>query len=200
MAVKGSKIPSYIELMEHADLLSKIPKGKTVVDVDRLDKLFKDENRAEAIKWDFTFDDSLKKLLILHFSQRDEEVKKLMNNINMVQKARLAYALGLFDKTALKNFAQIHDIRCTFAHSINTSFADSKVLKFVRKLSTTQGLKVTKKNSLKFYISGLEACLTNIVDAFQQEVYRQAALQSGRIKENKSENQRRGKKTKKRKN
>jgi len=57
MAAKGSKGLSYAELMKHADLFSKIPKGKTVVDVDRLDKLFKDENRVEAINWDSAFDD-----------------------------------------------------------------------------------------------------------------------------------------------
>jgi DNA-binding MltR family transcriptional regulator len=182
MAAKGSKIPSYFELMKTADLFSKIPKGKTLIDVEKLDKLIKDENRIEAINWVSSFDNSLKILLILHFSQRDKEVKTLMNNINMIQKARLAYALGLFDKTALKNFAQIHDIRNRFAHNLGTSFADSKVLKFVRNLSTTQGRKVTEKNSYEFYISALEACLKNIVDAFQQEVYRQAALMSAKKK------------------
>jgi len=178
MAAKGSKRQSLFELMEHADMFSGIPKGKTVVDVDKLDKLLKDENRVEAINWHFTFDDTLKNLLSIHFSQWDKEVKKLMNNINMVQKARLAYALGLFDKTALKNFAQIHDIRNTFAHSFGTSFADSKVLKSVGKSSIAKGRKVTAKNSYKFYKSALGACIKNLKEALQQEEYRQAALRS----------------------
>lgn len=178
MAAKGSK-PDYTKI---ASYFTDIPEGSTTINIERLNKLFTDEKRVEALNWDAFFNESLKRLLFLHFSRRDNEVKKLMENINMVKKARLAYALGLIDKTALKNFAQIREIRNRFVHNLGTSFADSKVLKFVGKLSTTQGLMVTAKNSFKFYTSALRACLTNIQEALQQEVYRQAALRGWKKK------------------
>jgi len=112
-------------------------------------------------------------IIELTFSGRTKEVEKLMNSTNMVQKARLTYILGLIDKTVLNDLEQIHNIRNIFAHSFKASFADTKVLKFVRKLSTAKGQEVTAKNSFEFHLSARNKCMVHInavLDKEEQEL------------------------------
>jgi hypothetical protein len=112
-----------------------------------------------------TFDvEFLPNIIVGTFPQRTKEVEKLMNGINMVQKARLAYILGLIDKTVQHDLEQLHEVRNIFAHSRSASFANTKVLKFVRKLSTAKGQEVTAKNSYKFYEDAESKCVRHLHD------------------------------------
>lgn len=173
MATKGSK-PDYTKI---ASYFTDIPEGSTTINIGRLEKLFTDEMRVEALNWDAFFNDLLKDLLTLHFVQRDKEVETLMQNINMAKKARLAYALGLIDRTSLNDFVRIRNIRNKFAHRIGATFADTDICKECKGLSTAKDKKtVTVKNSYKFYISALKVCLTRGAEAAKQEVNRQAML------------------------
>ena len=184
MAAKGSK-PDYTKI---ASYFTDIPEGSTTINIERLNKLFTDEKRVEALNWDAFFNESLKRLLTLHFVQQDKDVEMLMQNINMAKKARIAYALGLIDRTALNDFVRIHNIRNEFAHRFDATFADTAIRRECMRLSTAKDQKtVTAKNPYKSYISALRACRTNIQEAFKQEQYRQAALMMAR-EESKTEN------------
>ncbi len=187
MAAKNSKPVEYVELSGTINVLKKIPKGKTLIDNDKLKQLEKDNRRIGVLNIHAVFNESLEMSLILRFSKEDEKVEKLMGNISMVRKAGLAYALGIIDETALNDFAQIHDIRGRFAHSSNTGFTDKKVLKFVRKLSTAKGKKVTGKNSFKCFQSAMAKCIKCLNDAFQQGIYRLAAIESLKEREAKGD-------------
>jgi len=173
MAEKGSK-PDYTNI---ASYFTDIPEGSTTINIGRLEKLFTDEMRVEALNWDTLFNDLLKDLLTIHFVKRDKEVETLLQNINMAKKARLAYALGLIDRTSLNDFVRIKNIRDKFAHKLDANFADTDICKECERLSTAKDQKtVTTKNSYKFYISALKVCLTRGAEALKQEVNRQATL------------------------
>ncbi len=189
MAAKSSKGPNYAELAEY---FSGVPAGKTLVDLDELNKLLEDTKRVQVINWDTMFDHSLKNLLLIHFSRRNKNVQKLFEPSNggplvsLTHKARLAYALGIIDKTFLNDLEHIHKIRNEFAHSIEINFSDTKVLKFVEKLSTAKGHKVTAKNSHTLYKNANNKCLKSLKKVSQQEIYRQAMLQEAKKKGQKS--------------
>jgi len=173
MAAKGSK-PDYTNI---ASYFTDIPEGSTTINIGRLEKLFTDEMRVEALNWDTLFNDLLKDLLTTHFVKRDKEVETLLQKINIAKKARLAYALGLIDRTSLNDFVRIKNIRNKFAHKLDANFADADICKECKGLSTTKDQKtVTAKNAYKFYISALKVCLTRGTEALKQEVNRQATL------------------------
>jgi len=185
MEAKNRKPVKYVELS--ATITNKIPKGMTLIDNDKLKQLEKDNERIEVLNIHAIFDEYLETSLILHFSKGDEKVKKLMGKISMVNKAGLAYALGIIDETALNDFAQIHDIRGRFAHSSRTNFTDKKVLKFVRQLSTAKDKKVTEKNSFKCFQIAKAKCIKCLNNAVQQEFYRLAAIKSLKEQESKGD-------------
>ena len=91
---------------------------------ERFEKWKGDKKRIEALNWDIWFDETLKDLLMSHFSRHDKTVDILFepNNgalVSLTNKARLSYALGLIDKTLQNDFEQIHKIRNRYAHMIS---------------------------------------------------------------------------------
>lgn len=149
MATKDIIDLSYSELMKHADFFS---------------ETLKNEYRITVLDWDTIFDNFLKYLLMLRFLRRDKAVKKLFEPsiggplVSLTHKARLAYALGIIDITALNDFENIHNIRNKFAHNTSMNFSNTEVLKLVKKLSTAKGKKVTAKNSFEFSNSTADKC------------------------------------------
>ena len=135
------------------------------VSVSRIEwiQAMEDEKRSTAILQPIGLDLMLKVIILNNFRQRAEDVDKLMKSMNMIQKARLAHILGLISKTVLNDLEQLHEIRNKFAHSFEASFASTKVLGFVRNLSTAKGGVITKKNSYEFYSTALGKCLARLV-------------------------------------
>ena len=113
--------------------------------------------RAKVLISDAVFDDLLQSLLEVNFSQKDKDVAKLFDHKNngplcsLTQKARLAYALGLINKTALNDLNRMHIVRNRYAHLQKPSFSDPEIAKACSKLSTTKGHKVTANNYMEFY-------------------------------------------------
>lgn len=189
MAAKDITDFSYAELVQHLDLLKKIPKDKKLIDISEFDKLKKNDERINVLDCDTVFDDFLKYLLMLRFSREGKDVMKLFEPsiggplVSLTHKARLAYALGIIDKTALNDYEYVHKIRNEFAHSTETSFGDTNVINHVQKLSPAKGHKATAKNSFNFFLGAQVKCLKWLKDAYQQEIYRLAAIESLKEKE-----------------
>ena len=156
--------------------LSGIPEGKKLIDISSLDSLKKDKKRVKVIDGDTMLDFCFRGLLILYFSKRDKDVRKLFDPsiggplVSLTNKARLAYALGLIDKTALKDLEYMHKIRNEFAHSIDVNFTKTRIIKLVKSLSTAQSHKVTARNSYNLYIKALDKCWASFVDTINQDV------------------------------
>lgn len=186
MPAKTSKGLSYSELINKFSKLPGIPKDKELIDINKLKKLKKDEERIGAINWDTTFDQILKEILCIHFSREDKNVTKLFEPsiggplVSLTHKARLLYAMGLIDAEALKDLEDIHKIRNEFAHSIKADFSDTKVLKHIKNLSTSKGHKVKGTDASIYFNSAIAKCIEHIKVALQQEEYRQATLKSGK--------------------
>jgi len=160
---------------DHA-LFSGILEGLETIRGASPDKLFEDKKRVEVITWDAYFDSFLKGSLVMHFSRNDTNVKELFNPNrggplgSLINKARFAYALGLIERTTLKDLEQIHKIRNKFAHSIKINFADKEIVGFVKSLSTVNDSDdVTAKNSYKFFKSALEKCEECLYQVVVQE-------------------------------
>lgn len=170
----SSKGSSYEHLMKHAGLLSKMPNGKTLIDTDKLKQLEKDNKRVGVLNIDTFFDGILKDIFMIRFSKRDKEIELFFDPnsggalVSLTNKARLAYALGIIDKTALNDFKYIHKIRNEFAHSVDANFADTEVITFVKKLSTAKGKNVTAKNSYKCFQSSEDKCLECLDEALDR--------------------------------
>ena len=128
-----------------------------------------DQKRSTTILVDISFDILLADIIEGNFPQRTKDVQKLMNGINMIQKARLLYILGFIDKMVLKDLEQIHEIRNKFGHSFEASFAFTKVLKFVRKLSTAKAHEVTPENSYKFYHNAGTKCQNYLIAIYEKQ-------------------------------
>jgi len=149
--------------------------GKTLIDIGKLKKLEAYKQRMEVINIDTLADGLLAQILTQRFSQKDKEVKKLFDPstggplVSLAHKARLAYALGIIDKTAMKDLENIHKIRNEFAHGIETDFANAEVLKYVANLSACQDHKVTARNSYMFYVNTIYTCLKSIAEAQRRE-------------------------------
>ncbi|MHC4230398.1 MAG: hypothetical protein ACYSW0_23440, partial [Planctomycetota bacterium] len=103
--------------------------------------------------------------------KRTKDVQNVMNNpnINMALKARLAYILGLIDKTVRNDLLKIHDIRCKFGHNFEASFAHTEVLKLVQKLSTAKDHKATAKNSHELFKSTGVKCRDHIMAVYEKQ-------------------------------
>lgn len=137
----------------------------------------KDKERSNAILWDIGMDIMLTGIILGTFPRQNlEDAEKLMGNpnINMILKAKLAYVLQLIDKTVLNDLKQIHNIRNKFAHSFDANFADTEVLKLVRKLSITKGQEVTQENSYKFYESTVMICTDYIMAVLDKQKLKNA--------------------------
>ena len=179
MAAKDSKGTNSINIAEY---FSGAPEGKMLIDIRSLNELLADTKRVQAINMDTIFDNMVKKLLLSHFSQQGKTVEELFDTnirgplVSLTHKAKLLYALGLIDKIARKDLEYIHRIRNKFAHSVEASFADTEVVKCVRKLSAAKDQEITERNSYKFYHKALGKCKKSLIEAFNQEMYRQAML------------------------
>lgn len=145
--------------------VSEILADQIPVDQEQWDKAMEDKKRSTAIQQPIAFDIMLAAIIRPFFPGRNKDVKKLMDGINMVQKARLAYLLELIDKKVYNDLEQIHGIRNKFGHRFDASFAQTKILKLVEKLSTAQGKEVTPKNSFKFYESASAKCVIHFITA-----------------------------------
>ena len=147
---------------------------KVSIERKQWEKAMKNQKRAHAILRPIGLDILLAAIIERNFPQRNEDVQRLVNGINMVQKARLVYILGLINKTVLEDLEQIHEIRNKFAHSFDASFAYTKVLDFVRKLSTAKGQVVTDKNSFEFYDSAGAKCSDHIATVLNKQELQEA--------------------------
>jgi len=131
--------------------------GKVEISWKEWTKLSEYQRRAKVLISDAVFDDLLQSLLEGHFSRMDKDVAKLFDYKNngplcsLTQKARLAYALGLIDRTILVDLIRMHIIRNRYAHLQEPSFSDSEIAKACTKLSTVRGQKVTANNYMEFY-------------------------------------------------
>lgn len=125
-------------------------------------KAVENEEWVKAITLDCWLDSLLENLLERAFSQQSKKVAGLFD-CNILQKAKFAYALGLINKTTLRDLKLINKIRNTFAHSRNTGFADPEIQKKCKGLSTAKGHKVTAKTSYKIYKDAANRCRKNII-------------------------------------
>ena len=175
MAAKKSK-------RAYHDLFSGILEGLETIKGASPEKLFEDKKRVEVITWEAFFDNYLKFSLVMHFSRNDTDthVEQLFDSNrggplgSLTNKARFAYALGLIDRTTLKDLQKIRKIRNDFAHSIKINFADKKIVGIVKELSTVDDKdNVTAKNSHKFFKSALDKC---------EECLHKVAIQEGEKK------------------
>lgn len=161
MAAKDSKSRKVVGLSAAA-------KDKILMDRKKLEELMESKERSTAIVQPIGFEIMLASVIGLNFRQK-KEVEKLMTGINMVQKVRLAYILELINKVVYNDLKQIHEIRNIFAHSLEASFADTKILKFIRKLSTAKGQEVTARNSYRFYKTAGVECIYHIMAVIDKQ-------------------------------
>ena len=164
MAKKNDKELSYYELMNKYKP-GGLSKNKMLIDISEFDKLKANEKRVIAIQAPIHCNIILGYIIseeVFSNENKDKikEAEKLMNGINLIQKAKLAYLLGIIDETVKKDLIQIHEIRNEFAHNSEADFNHKDILKCVRKLSTAKGQQVTERNSFKFYKSAAKKCST----------------------------------------
>jgi len=148
-----------------------------IIDIGEFNKLQKDVKRIGVLNLDTIFDRVLEKFLwFLCFTRpKDKIVEQLFNPpngflVSLTNKAKLAYALGFIDKTVQSDLEQIHRIRNEFAHSAEADFANEEVIKYVRKLSTAKGKRVTKKESYKLYKKATNMCAENLSKVIEQKL------------------------------
>lgn len=182
MATKKNKDPDYSKIAKLIEKALGKNSDKQLIDKKELQKLKNDKRRIDVINADVILDGALKNLFCeLHFSKKDKQVDKLFEPsiggplVSLTHKARLAYALGLIDKTLLNDLEIIHKIRNEFAHSLEADFAGAKLLEHVKKLSMVNGQKITATNSYKLYQQTVFESITSLGKAINQAVYRRAA-------------------------
>lgn len=180
MAKKGSKLPSYHELLNKFGSIQNLPKGKILIDISKFDKLQKDMKRIEVLNLDTVFDQVLRRILcFLCFPRpKDKIVEQLFNPlyngflVSLTNKAKLAYALGLIDQTLRSDLEQIHRIRNKFAHNVEADFANKEVIQLVKKLSTAKGKgkQDIENKSYTLYRKAADACAGSLAKALDQEL------------------------------
>ncbi len=176
MAKKEKKPPSYYELLQKHEAIKLLPKGTRLIDDDEFKELQRDSVRIIALDWDTLFDDGIRVFLQkLQFTKSEDKiVKKLFDSsiggplVSLTNKVRLAYALGLIDKTLESDLEQIHKIRNEFAHKVDIRFDNEAVIQLVKKLSTAKEQKVSANNSFTFYKAALKVCAKGIIEAIRK--------------------------------
>jgi DNA-binding MltR family transcriptional regulator len=152
--------------------------GLTSIDSKRLEKAMNDETRIQVLNLDALLDEILRNLLERNFSrpQDDAEIEHLFNIqfgplSSLSNKARLAYVLGLINKTTCNDLKKAHDIRNEFAHGLETDFACPEVVKLVKEWCKGAGTRkrVTTKNSYYVYVAVMSECLSDVVKALEQD-------------------------------
>lgn len=169
MATKKSNVKRYLE-----EVKKKVPTHWLVW--EQIMEKMEDAKRMEVLNRDTMIDTSLKDLLYFQFSREEKEVDELLFDpqrgtlATMTSKAKLAYALGLIDKTTLNDLGKIHNIRNRFAHNTDMNFESDEVHKEVRKLSIAKGKKKSVWNSYKLYNTASKACSSTVLKAVVKEV------------------------------
>lgn len=137
-------------------------------------QVLEEKDRVTVIMMDAGLDLLLAALVGTAFSRKDKEVHRLFDYsydgplCSLTHKARLAYALGLIDKTTFNDLKQIHIIRNRFAHEIKPDFNDSEIRKAAKKLSTAKDKKVNSDNYLEFHKSSTQKCIEYIKSKYHE--------------------------------
>jgi len=85
--------------------------------------------------------------------KRDDALDSLLKSMNLSNRARLAYLLGIIPGETMQDLQQIRIIRNHWAHRKEPTLSDNKLKKSVSKLSTVgqkQKNKVTEENYMDF--------------------------------------------------
>ena len=143
--------------------------GKLPIEPEKVQKFLEDSKRGDIIIRDIKLDMMLKIIIIPNFSRFDKECEKLLDLLNIAQKARLAYALKIINKTTLNDTIRMHDIRNRFAHHLKMNFTDTEIIKKCKKLSTAvKGESVSAAKAEKFYMDAQEKCWDYITDKIRE--------------------------------
>jgi len=184
MAAKKSKSSTRNKTAMLAKLNSLVPRSHILMEMGMVEDLVKDKIRTQVLNYDTFLDNLLKDILNINFPRlMNKDVMKLFDPniggplVSLTNKARLAYALGLIDKTTLNDLEHVHKIRNNFAHNVQKEFVDTEVVRLVQKLSTAKGHnKVTPTNSYEFFDSAVSECMQRLQIIFDQECDRQIKL------------------------
>lgn len=83
-------------------------------------------------------DSLLENILVEFFPENDNEVKVLFDKDKPLGtysgKVRMAYCLGLVEKVVKDDLKVVGQIRNEFAHNLETSFSDTKIIDWCKKL------------------------------------------------------------------
>jgi len=147
------------------------------VDQEQWQRAKEDKKRIDVLNWDALFDKILKNLLVRTFSQpeQDKDIKELFDIqggplSSLSNKAKLAYALGLIDKTTCDDLKIAHKIRNKFAHGLEIDFTDSEVVKLVNGWRKNKKTKATEETSHKVYLDAMAGCFSNVKIALKREL------------------------------
>lgn len=184
MAAKKSKSSTRNKTAMLAKLNSLVPRSHMLMEIGTVEGMVKDKICTQVLIYDTFLDHLLKDILNMNFPRRvNKDVKKLFDPniggslVSLTNKARLAYALGLINKTTLNDLEHIHKIRNNFAHNVQMEFVDTEVVRLVQKLSTAKGHnKVKPTNSYEFFESAVFECQQRLQIIFDQEYYKQIEL------------------------
>ena len=130
-----------------------------------LRELKADRIRSMIISSDVGLDYMLGTCLKMTFGRRfnESQIKKLFDPyangilVSLIQKARIAYALQLIDKTTFRDIIHLHRIRNFVAHKGRAKFTDPEIRKLCMKLSTATEIKRYNTNKgLLFFFSAHE--------------------------------------------
>jgi DNA-binding MltR family transcriptional regulator len=136
-----------------------------------------DRIRSMVISSDVGLDYMLGLCLKMTFCRRvnENEVKKLFDPyangilVSLVQKARIAYALELIDKTTFTDIMHLHRIRNVVAHKGRAKFADPDISKPCMKLSTATKIKKYNTNKgLLFFCAAHDKCFHRLWDSIDK--------------------------------
>lgn len=144
--------------------------GKVEVDFADWHELRKDQVRCRVIVGDALLEKALDHLIRCKLPPRDEVLGQLLAAINLNDKTRLAYVLGLITKGTMQDVKRLHNIRNIFAHECKPDSYDPDLVKQVLALSTVKGRKnqVTRLNLMDFYFEAGRKCRDSILRAIDE--------------------------------
>lgn len=166
-----SEIDEFLITKKDIEWMMELPKN---VDRATLRKLKDDRISSIVINHDIGLDFILEVCLKMTFRQDNySEIKKLFDPysgilVSLIQKARIAYALGLIDKTTFKDITYLHKIRNFFAHRHRVKFTNPDMRKLCMKLSTAAKIKKFSSNKgLEFFVTAQSKCVKCIFDSME---------------------------------
>ncbi|MHC4190752.1 MAG: hypothetical protein ACYTBX_08160 [Planctomycetota bacterium] len=180
MKAKYSIPPAVAELLNY-----RLKDGPVEIDRDAYDmmkkKMLEDEQYVLMLLWDNSIENLLENILKKTFSQQGREALSLVKSCNIMQKARLVYALELINETTLKDIKLIHDIRNKFAHVVRKGFANAGVCALCGKLSTANGKKATANNSYDIYYKSVLKHIKRLAMIISKSHTHKIPLMSGTV-------------------